>query len=62
MTAQTITVVGARGGSGTSMIAAAAALCAARLLPTELVAADVGSAAALLGLVAAGDPNVPMDV
>ena len=50
MTEQTITVVGARGGSGTSTIAAAAALFAARIVATELVAADVDSAAALLGL------------
>jgi hypothetical protein len=40
----------ARGGSGTSTIAAAAALCAARIVATELVARDVDSAAALLGL------------
>ena len=62
MTAQTITVVGARGGSGTSTIAAAAALFAARIVATELVACDVDSAAALLGLGAPGDPEVPMDV
>ncbi|HEY5171179.1 MAG TPA: hypothetical protein VIK54_05575, partial [Acidimicrobiia bacterium] len=62
MTAQTITVVGARGGSGTSTIAAAAALFAARIVATELVARDVDSAAALLGLGAPGDPDAPMDV
>ena len=62
MTAQTITVVGARGGTGTSTIAAAAALCAARVVSTELVARDVESAAALLGLGASGTPDAPMDV
>ena len=62
MTAQTVTVVGARGGSGTSTIAASAALFAARIVPTELVARDVDSAAALLGLGAAGDPDEPIDV
>ena len=62
MTAQTITVVGARGGSGTSTIAAAAALFAARIVATELVARDVDSAAAMLGLSAPGDSDVPMDV
>jgi hypothetical protein len=62
MTAQTITVVGARGGSGTSTIAAAVALFAARIQPTELVARDVGGAAALLGLGAPGDPDMPVDV
>jgi hypothetical protein len=62
MTAQTITVVGARGGSGTSTIAAAAALFAARIVATELVARDVDSAAALLGLGASGAPDAPMDV
>ncbi len=62
MTAQTITVVGARGGSGTSTIAAAAALFAARIVATELVARDVDSAAALLGLGASGTTDAPMDV
>ena len=38
MTDQTITIVGARGGSGTSTVAAAVALFAARTVPTELVA------------------------
>jgi hypothetical protein len=62
MTAQTITVVGARGGSGTSTIAAAVALFAARIVSTELVANDVGSAAALLGLGATGDRDAPMHI
>ena len=62
MTAQTITVVGARGGTGTSTIAAAAALFSARVVPTELVARDLDHAAALLGLCATGDSDVPIDV
>ncbi|MDP9335807.1 MAG: hypothetical protein M3Q30_21220 [Actinomycetota bacterium] len=62
MTAQTITIVGARGGSGTSTIASAVALHASRVGRTELVTSDVGSAAALLGLGASPDPSAPMDV
>ena len=41
MTAQTITIAGARGGSGTSTIAAALALLIAGHASTELVADDL---------------------
>jgi hypothetical protein len=50
MTAQTITVIGARGGSGASTVAAALALSASRISPVALLSADVAAAAALLGL------------
>jgi hypothetical protein len=62
MTDQTITVVGARGGSGASTVATAIALFASRAAVTELVAADVGGAAALLGLGGAENPRAPIDV
>jgi hypothetical protein len=62
MTEQTITVVGARGGSGTSTAAAALALFASRAAVTELVAADMGCAKALLGLGGTEDPSAPIDV
>jgi hypothetical protein len=62
MTDQTITVVGARGGSGTSTVAAAIALFASRAAVTELVAADMGCTAALLGLGGTEDPSAPIDV
>jgi hypothetical protein len=50
MTNQTITVAGARGGSGTTTIAAALALFAARHATTQLVPCETGVTAALLGL------------
>ena len=58
----TITVAGARGGSGTTTIAAALALYASRHASTELVAADIGSAAALLGLTAVPDRHERLKV
>ena len=62
MTAQTITVVGARGGSGASTISAALALFASRVAATELVAADVDAAAALLGRGVAQYPSAQIEV
>ena len=62
MTAKTITIAGARGGSGTSTIAAALALLIAGHASTELVAADPGTTAALLGLASTQDSRAPIDV
>lgn len=62
MTEQTITVAGARGGSGTSTVAAAIALLAARHASTELVAADLDTTAALLGLTTTQDGAAPIEV
>jgi len=62
MTAKTITIAGARGGSGTSTIAAAVALLIAGHASTELVAADPGTTAALLGLASTQDSRAPIDV
>lgn len=57
----TITFTGARGGHGTTTVAAAVAVHAARTRPTILVSADTASAAALLGL-AGNDEHEPIDV
>ena len=54
---RTICLTGARGGSGTSTVAAALALLAARHHPTELVAPNVDDMAALLGLPSTGNPE-----
>jgi hypothetical protein len=51
---RTITVTGARGGSGASTVAAALALFGAREHPTELVTHDLDDMTALLGLTAPG--------
>lgn len=47
---RTITLIGARGGQGTTTIAAALALFAADAQPTTLVSADPTATAALLGV------------
>jgi hypothetical protein len=62
MTERTITVVGARGGSGASTISATLALFASRVAATELVAADVDSAAALLGVGVAQHSSGPIGI
>ena len=54
---RTICLTGARGGSGTSTVAAALALFAARQHPTELVAHNRDDMAALLGLPIIGNPE-----
>jgi hypothetical protein len=59
---QTITIVGARGGSGASAVASAVALFASRTVTTELVAADLDSAAALLGIGGPTTLDTPIDV
>jgi hypothetical protein len=62
MTAQTITIAGARGGSGTTTIAAATALLLAGHAATELVAAERDTTAALLGLTGLHDGCAPIKV
>jgi len=47
-----ITVIGARGGSGTSTIAAALALCGRSMVTTELVTSEPVMMSALLGIAA----------
>ena len=59
---RTITVAGARGGSGASTVAAGIALCAARYATTELVAAERDTTAALLGLPGTQDARTAIDV
>lgn len=54
---RTITVVGARGGHGATTVAAALAVYAAGHVPTQLVAADTDTAAALLGVPAPCGPE-----
>ena len=56
----TITFTGARGGHGTTTVAAAVAAHAARNRPTTLVSTDAAAAKALLGLV--GDEHEPVGV
>jgi hypothetical protein len=56
MTTRTITITGARGGQGTSTVAAAVALLAAGHARTVLASADPRSMAALLGV-----PALPAD-
>jgi len=56
--ARTITVTGARGGQGTSTVAAALALFAAGRGPTTLVAADRRAMSTLLGVPDQGDERV----
>ena len=58
---RTICLTGARGGSGTSTVAAALALAAARHHSTELIAHDRDAMAALLGL-PADDRDIPASV
>jgi len=62
MTEQMFTVVGARGGSGATTISAAVALDASRVAATELVAADMDTAAALLGIGVAQDQSAQIEV
>jgi hypothetical protein len=62
MTDQTITIVGARGGSGASTVASVAALFASRTVTTGLVTADLDSSAALLGIGGPTTPGAPIDV
>lgn len=57
----TITFTGARGGHGTTTVAAAVAAHAARTQPTTLVSPDTAAAAALLGL-SGNDKHEPIDV
>lgn len=57
----TITFTGARGGHGTTTVAAAVAVHAARTRPTILVSADTAAATALLGLPGAAE-HEPIDV
>jgi hypothetical protein len=59
---RTITVAGARGGSGASTLAAGIALYTARYASTELVAAERDTTAALLGLAGTQDARSPIDV
>ena len=59
---RTITVAGARGGSGASTVAAGIALCAARHANTELVAGERATTAALLGLASTQDARTAIDV
>lgn len=54
-TIDAIRLVGMRGGSGTSTIAAIMAMHAATMVSTELVSADIAHTSALLGLGVAGD-------
>jgi hypothetical protein len=58
MTTRTITITGARGGQGTSTVAAAVALLAAGHARTVLASADPRSMAALLGVPATADLDV----
>jgi CO dehydrogenase nickel-insertion accessory protein CooC1 len=62
MTARTITVAGARGGSGTTTVAAATALVLAGHAATELVAAERDTTAALVGLTGPHDGCAPIKV
>jgi hypothetical protein len=57
----TITFTGARGGHGTTTVAAAVAVHAARTRPTTLVSPDTAAAMALLGL-PGGAEHAPIDV
>ncbi len=62
MAERVITIVGTRGGSGTSTVAAVTALFASRYGATELVAIDTGAAGALLGVAAAQGESGRIDV
>jgi hypothetical protein len=62
MCQRTITVAGARGGSGTTTTAAALALFAARHATTELVACEATATAALLGLAVRPGATAPTPV
>ena len=62
MLQQFVTVAGARGGHGTSTTAAVLALFLAGHAPTNLVAADPDSGAALLGVPSGGGRLAPLDV
>jgi len=62
VTAQTITIAGARGGSGTTTVAAATALLLGGHAATELVAAERDATAALLGLTGTLDGCAPLEV
>jgi hypothetical protein len=55
MTTRTVLISGARGGSGTSTVAATMALLSAEERPTELIARDSEGMAALLGLSVSAD-------
>jgi len=59
---RTITVAGARGGSGASTVAAGIALYTARHASTELVAAELDTTAALLGLAGTQDARTAIAV
>lgn len=55
---RTITFTGARGGHGTTTVAAVVALHAARHAPTVLVSPDIDAACALLGASCSGDAAI----
>ena len=59
---RTISISGARGGHGTSTVAAAVALFGARHQPTELVAHDPVDMAALLGVAVAEPGGGPIPI
>ena len=62
MTAQTITIAGARGGSSTATVTAMTAVLLAGHAVTELVAAERDATAALLGLTGPHDSCAPIQV
>jgi hypothetical protein len=62
MTSHKVTVAGARGGQGTSTTAAILALLYSRVTTVELVTADTGAGAALLGASGGGEPNSVIEV
>ncbi|MEZ5265259.1 MAG: hypothetical protein R2755_26565 [Acidimicrobiales bacterium] len=55
MSGRDVVLIGARGGQGTSTVAALLALHSAMAEPTELITSDVGAMAALLGVPAPDD-------
>jgi hypothetical protein len=59
-TTTTITLIGARGGAGTSTIAAMLALWARTMVPTELVTGDLDTMTALLGITPPADRPEPV--
>jgi hypothetical protein len=62
MQAQIITLIGARGGSGTSTVAAALAVFCAGHAPTDLVSNEPPAIATLLGLPSRIDAGTPRDI
>ena len=62
MQMQTIMLIGTRGGSGTSTVAAALAVFCAGHAPTDLVSNEPSAVATLLGLASHVDEDTPRDV